>query len=841
MDETATRRKKIDPKLYAAGWEQEAYPHSEILTEQRAYLIAPGRVEKLSVNRHPKKADYILEYKGIKLAVIEAKRDELNVSLGVEQAKLYAQMLQIRYTYATNGDKIYFIDMGVQDAHGEYIIPSTEGFVDRFPTPDELWQMTFPEANDWRDKFNLEPFNRGGGREPRYYQVNAINNVLAAIANEQRRMLLTMATGTGKTYVAFQICWKLFQTNWNKRGDGRKPRILFISDRNILANQATNDFEQFNEDAIVRITPEMLTKRDKEVPTAQHLFFTIFQTFMSSDKSGQKYYKQYPADFFDFIIIDECHRGGANDESEWRELMEYFNDAYQLGMTATPRRSENANTYKYFGAPVYVYSLKQGIADGYLTPFRVCIAESNIDTYKYDPDDDVTGDIDPDKTYTEKDFYNGDIEMRQRDEHRVKELLKQINKNDKTIVFCCTQEHAAVIRDMINMHRDKSIGSPDYCMRVTANDGDEGEKQLKLFKNNERQIPTILTTSRKLSTGVDARNVRNIVLMRPINNMVEFKQIIGRGTRLYDEKFYFTIIDFVGANKNFQDVEWDGDPFCPICGNYPCTCSKHQPCEKCGKYPCECPKEPTFPPEPCEICGHLPCTCPGGIPKKKIRVTLSTVHELSVRTDWRDMLEMGDGKLVTIEEYIQSLFGRLPLCFDSPEALRVKWENPDSRQQLLEQLKREGFPEEKLLTLRRILCREDCDLYDILSYLAYHTTPLERAKRVEIVRRDYYIKQTQATQAFLDFLMDHYVRNGYHEFTTENLPKLINLMYGSIFDAMEKLKMTDQQIRDSYLDFQHQIYLPLGAQMGSMAFNFYNFGTYNDNSVHNSKHLTVQQ
>ena len=839
MDESTTRRKKIDPKLYDAGWEQDEFPQSEILTEQRAYLIAPGRVEKLSVNRRPKKADYILEYKGIKLAVIEAKADEKHVSLGVDQAKLYAEMLQIRYTYSTNGDEIYFIDMGVKNAHGDYLIPSTECFVDRFPSPDELWQMTFPESNDWRDKFNLEPFNRGGDRTPRYYQVNAVNNVLTAIANEQRRMLLTMATGTGKTYVAFQICWKLFQTNWNKRGDGKKPRILFISDRNILADQATNDFEQFNEDAIVRITPDWMKKHDKEVPTARHLYFTIFQTFMGKDKTGKPYYMQYPTDFFDLVIIDECHRGGANDESEWRELMDYFTDAYQLGMTATPRRSENANTYRYFGDPVYVYSLKQGISDGYLTPFRVCIAESNIDTYKYDPDDDVDGDIDPNKTYTEKDFYNGDISIRKRDEHRVDELLKQINPTDKTIVFCCTQLHAAIIRDMINQR--KKNPAPNYCMRVTADDDKEGESQLKLFQNNERTIPTILTTSRKLSTGVDARNVRNIVLLRPINNMVEFKQIIGRGTRLFDDKYYFTIIDFVGANKNFQDVEWDGNPYCPICGNYPCTCGKHEPCPKCGKYPCECPKEPTAPPEPCAICGHLPCTCPGGIPKKTIRVKLSTVRELSIRTDWTEKFDMGDGELITLEEFIERLFGRLPEFFDSPEQLRTKWEDPRKRKDLLDQLAREGFPEEKLDMVRRIMGREDCDLYDILSYLAYHTTPLERAKRVELVRQDYYLKQSQAKQAFLDFLMNQYVMNGYREFTMENLPTLVNMKYGSIVDAREKLNMELQDIKQSYLDFQHQLYLHGGvpAANGMINVNYYNID--NVNTLNNNNYSINQQ
>lgn len=334
MDESTTRRKKIDPALYSVGWEQ--VPDSQILNEQRAYVIAPGRVEKLKA-RHPKKVDYILEYKGIKLAVVEAKSDETDVSVGVPQAKQYAEMLQIRYAYSTNGDSIYFIDMGVRDAKN-------------------------------------------------------------AVARGQKHILLTMATGTDKTYTAFQICWKLFQTKWNLHGADQRPRILFIADRNILANQAVNDFEQFPEDAMVRITPDELHKNHDKVPTARHLYFTIFQTFMCADESGEPYYKQYPADFFDFIIIDECHRGGANDESQWRELMDYFSFAYQLGMTATPRRQDNANTYKYFGEPVYSYSLKQGIADGYLTPFRVRISESNIDEYVYDSDDEVEGEIDTEKT-----------------------------------------------------------------------------------------------------------------------------------------------------------------------------------------------------------------------------------------------------------------------------------------------------------------------------------------------------------------------------------------------------------------------------------------------------------
>ena len=798
MDESTTRRRKIDPALYAVGWEQNAFPESQILNEQRAYLIAPGRVEKFKA-RHPKKVDYILEYKGIKLAVVEAKSDETNVSVGVPQAKQYAEMLQIRYAYSTNGDEIYFIDMGVKDAAGNYTVPSSERFVDEFPTPQQLWQMTFPFANEWRDKFNLQPMNRGGGREPRYYQANAINNVLAAIANKQNRILLTMATGTGKTYTAFQICWKLFQTNWNLHNNEQKPRILFIADRNILANQAINDFEQFPEDAMVRITPDELRRKHYKVPMARHLYFTIFQTFMCEDESGEPYYKQYPPDFFDFIIIDECHRGGANDESQWRELMEYFESAYQLGMTATPRRQDNANTYRYFGEPVYSYSLKQGIADGYLTPFRVRISESNIDEYTYDPNDDVTGDIDTEKTYTEQDFYNGKIEIRQRDEHRVKELLSQINPDEKTIVFCATQLHAHVIRDMIN--QNKQNPAPNYCERVTANDGAEGENTLKLFQDNERKLPTILTTSQKLSTGVDARNVRNIVLMRPVNNMVEFKQIIGRGTRLFDDKYYFTIYDFVGASKNFQDAEWDGDPFCPVCGNYPCSCNKSKPYPPTDDKPWVIHE-----PGPCPVCGHLPCTCDGGSkPKKKITVRLSDKRTIELKTNWTEKFQYGD-KLISIEELIQELFGRLPSFFNGPEDLRRQWEHPDTRQALLDHLEKEGFHEEKLQAIQRVMNRDDCDLLDVLEFIAYEKTPKERVQRVELVRQGYYKSQSEAQKVFVDFLIGQYLRNSYREFTSGNLGTLINMKYGSVADATTNLNMTVAQIRAQYIEFQKQLY-----------------------------------
>ena len=807
MDETATRRKKIDPALYNVGWEQ--VPESEILTEQRAY-IAPGQVNRLPQNRHPKKVDYILEYKKQKLAVIEAKSDEKDVSEGVEQAKRYAELLHIRFTYSCNGDNIWAIDMGVKDARGNYIIPSTEGPATKFPSPQELWAMTFAEVNPWRDRFNLCPLNRGGGREPRYYQEIAINRVLEAIAKGQQRILLTMATGTGKTYTAFQICWKLYETNWNTRGNGQKPRILFISDRNILANQAKNDFEQFPEDAMERVTPELLhdKKHQDRVPKARHLYFTIFQTIMANDPMGQPYYKQYPPDFFDFIIIDECHRGGANDESEWRQLMDYFAPAVQLGMTATPRRNVNVNTYRYFGDPVFAYSLKQGIEDGFLTPYRVKISSSNIDTYSYDPSDYVEGDIDPDKTYTEQDFYHGNIEIRQRDEHRVQELLDQINKDDKTLVFCCTQQHAMVIRDLINQY--KKVPDSNYCERVTADDGKEGEAKLKQFQNNDYLRPTILTTSQKLSTGVDARNIRNIVLMRPVNNIVEFKQIMGRGTRLFDNKYYFTLYDFVGASKNFKDEEWDGEPFCPVCGNYPCTCNRksvtyHTGENEGGGWEAhESPVELTAP-QPCPVCGHLPCTCPGGRQKNTIKVKLSHYRELTLHTDWDERIQFGD-ELLSIEEYIQKLFGTLPHFLDGEEDLRERWSHPDTRKQLLDLLEQSGFPEDKLELTRNFLEMENCDMLDVLAYLAYNTTPIDRQRRAELLEEQARQKFTKEQQEFVQYIMELYVRNGFKELSAENLPTLIGMKYHSTADALAELKMQPQQVRGLYLDMQKLLY-----------------------------------
>lgn len=780
MNESDTRRKKIDPKLKEALW--EVTPDSAIYTEQSAYEIAPGRIGL--AERNPKKIDYLLVYKGIKIAIVEAKKDELDVSEGVPQAKEYAERMNIRFTYSCNGDKIWAIDMQT----GE------EGFVNAFPTPQELWERLYPENNPLRDKLNAVPFNRDGGKSPRYYQEIAVNNVMEAISRKQERILLTLATGTGKTYIAFQICWKIFKAHWNVDGTERLPRILFLADRNILSNQALNDFGQFDENAICRITPESIAK-SKGVPKGPSIYFSIFQTMMTS-LNGKFVYENYPEDFFDLVIIDECHRGAANDESRWRDILDYFQRAYHLGLTATPKKNENANTYEYFGKPVYVYSLKQGIEDGFLTPYRVRISSSNIDNYIYDPEDDVeSGEIDPNKIYTETDFYHGNIKIRERDEFRVEEFLKQIDPDEKTIVFGATQAHAAILRDLINQHSRKP--NVNYCKRVTSDDGDKGEADLKTFQDNEKLLPTILTTSQKLSTGVDAKNVRNIVLMRPVNNIIEFKQIIGRGTRLFDGKYFFTIYDFVGASRNFSDPEWDGEPIVdtpePPDGENPDG----------GNGSSGGPRKP----KPCKICGNLPCTCDANTKEKKcIEIKLSDGHVLRLRAQWEEKF-MFDGELITLEQFIKILFGKIPEFFKDSKDLRDRWSDPTTREALLQNLSDNGFSKERLRQVQALTQNEKCDLLDVLELIAYNKSPMERAERVRLMHEEILNEISEKQVPFMEFVLQQYVENGVDELSLNQLPELVKLKYGTIKDACDKMGVTGKDLKKLFTDFQKTLYV----------------------------------
>ncbi|MBP7203014.1 MAG: DEAD/DEAH box helicase family protein [Propionivibrio sp.] len=819
MNEAETRAEHIDPALAAVGW--GVVEGSRI---RREYPITLGRIEGAGKRGKALTADYVLEYRNTKLAVVEAKAWDKALAEGVGQAKDYAQKLSIRYTYATNGQGIYGIDMQ----------SGAEGKLPAFPSPEALWQATFSTENAWRDRFAAVPFeDKGGYWQGRYYQDIAIERVLAALAEGRERILLTLATGTGKTFIAFQLAWKLFHSRWNigdwrfdklsVNGGGeptRRPRILFLADRNILANQAFNSFSAFAEDALVRIAPDDIKKKGK-VPKNGSIFFTIFQTFMSGPATvrpepveGQEtgglrqaqperslYFGEYPPDFFDFIIIDECHRGGANDESNWRGILEYFSPAVQLGLTATPKRKDNADTYAYFGEPVFIYSLKDGINDGFLTPFRLKQIATTLDDYVFTSDDTVVeGEIEAGKRYEEKDF-NKIIEIKEREKKRVEIFMNEIDQREKTIVFCATQTHALAVRDLIN--QTKQSTDPNYCQRVTAEDGGLGEQWLRDFQDNEKTIPTILTTSQKLSTGVDARNVRNIVLMRPVNSMIEFKQIIGRGTRLYDGKDYFTIYDFVKAHHHFSDPEWDGEPLepevCKRCEHSPCMCIKEPPppCYVCGNQPCTCPKAP------CHECGQRPCVCQK---KKKAKVKLADGKERQIQHMMATSFWHPDGTPMSAAQFVSALYGHLPEFFKDEDELRAIWGLPDTRKKLLAGLAEKGFGHDQLAEMQKIIDAEDCDLFDVLAHIAYAEAPLTREERAERAKAVIGTAYSSKQQAFLSFVLAHYVSEGIEELDETKLGPLLKLKYNNaIADAFADLGSPDT-VRKAFVGFQRYLY-----------------------------------
>ena len=773
MNEAETRAEHIDPALKAAGW--GVIEGSRVLRE---HGITLGRLQGSGGKGARAKAeiaDYVLVYRNTKLAVIEAKAWDKPLTEGVGQAKSYAAKLAVRYTYSTNGQAIYGIDM----------VTGAEGEVASYPSPEELWKLTNAVPNAWRDRFAAVPFeDKGGTWQGRYYQDIAITRVLEAIEAGRDRILLTLATGTGKTFIAFQLAWKLFQSRWNltdwKSGaePTRRPRILFLADRNILADQAYNAFSAFPDDALVRIDPADIRKKGR-VPKNGSIFFTIFQTF-TSGPGGSPYFGEYPADFFDFIVIDECHRGGANDEGTWRDILDYFAPAVQLGLTATPKRTINADTYAYFGDPVFVYSLKEGINDGFLTPFKVRQIATTLDEYVYTPDDQVVqGDIEAGKRYEEKDF-NKIIEIKEREAYRVKVLMSMIDQRQKTIVFCANQAHALAVRDLIN--QAKTSTDPLYCVRVTANDGAMGDQYLRDFQDNEKTIPTVLTTSQKLSTGVDARNVRNIVLMRQVNSMIEFKQIIGRGTRLYDGKDYFTIYDFVKAHHHFSDPEWDGEPLEP-------------------EPPRPGPERPGPRPNP------LPPPSPPPPRPERVKVKLADGKERKIQHMTATTFWSADGRPMSAMQFLEALFGALPEFFVDEDELRRIWSAPDTRKALLAGLADKGFGREPLAEMQKIIEAENSDLFDVLAYVAFAAEPVTRANRAAAAKAATVTEFTDKQRAFVDFVLAQYVKQGVDELDQEKLSPLLKLRYkNAIADAFKELGQPNE-VRRLFIDFQRHLYI----------------------------------
>src|SRR5580658_132049 len=548
INEADTCRTYVVPKLYSAGWEDTQISEQKSFTDGRIMLVG-----NRAIRRPQKRADYLLRYRrDFPIAVVEAKAAYRTAGDGLQQAKEYAQILGLKFAYATNGHSIIEHDF----------LTGLDNELTEFPRPSELWAR-LTEAEKITEEIGnrlLTPYYHLSGKSPRYYQEIAINLAVQCILQGRKRVLLTLATGTGKTIVAFQICWKLTNSLWNRTNEHRRPRILYLADRNILVDDPKDKtFAPFGE-ARHKIEGEAIKSRE--------MYFAIYQA-IAKDERRPGLYRDYPRDFFDLISVDECHRGSARDESNWREILDYFEPAYQIGMTATPLRHDNRDTYRYFHNPLYTYSLRQGIDDGFLAPYRVHRIVSSVDAAGWRP---TPGEVDrygreiPDSLYGTPDF-DRLIALKARTEAIARNLTDFLKKSDrfaKTIVFCADQEHAEEMRRALNnCNTDLVKQFPDYVARVVSDEGDVGRGHLGRFMELETTTPAILTTSQMLTTGVDVPTCKNIVIVRAVNSMTEFKQIIGRGTRVRDDygKLFFNILDYTGsATRLFADPEFDGDP-----------------------------------------------------------------------------------------------------------------------------------------------------------------------------------------------------------------------------------------------------------------------------------------
>ena len=756
MNEAETRAERIDPALAAAGWGVVADS-----TIRREYPITAGRLLGGGRRAKPKSADYVLTHRGRMLAVVEAKASDRPTGDGVAQAIDYATRLNLPHAFAANGRDLWRIDMGT----------GAQGPADAFPSPDELHDQTFPRPDRWRDAFAAVAWpDKGGTKRPRYYQRNAVEAVLRRVAVGEDRVLLTLATGTGKTSIAFWLAAKLVGARWSLSNwhdpdaPSRTPRILFLADRTGLADQAFNEFNgfgHFEERALARVDPAEIRKRGG-MPRNAQIFFTIFQTGMTQAEGAEApRFAEYPPDFFDLVIVDECHRGGANDESSWRGILEHFAPAVQVGLTATPKRRDNVDTYEYFGEPAYSYSLKDGVNDGFLTPFKVRQFATTLDDYVWTPDDRViAGEVVQAKRYREGEF-NRSIIIREREAKRVELMLAEIGPTTKTLVFCGSQAHAAMVRDLV-MERNPTA-YPRWCVRVTADEGGLGDAALAEFQDNEKTVPNVLTTSTKLSTGVDARNVRAIALLRPVRSMIEFKQIIGRGTRVYEGKDHFTVLDFVRAYEHFEDPEWDGEPLEPVAG----------------------PEKPVGEPDDeGDTTGEEPT---GGDTPERLVIRLSdgkarTIQHMSATTYWSP-----SGKPISAAQYAEELLGALPELFRDEDELRALWGDPVRRAQLLDGLEVRGFPRSKLSELRADFASPACDLFDVLALVAYATPPQTRAERVAERRVAITAGHDEKLAAFLDYVLAQYVAHDIAELNPARLRHLLQLSQGDVIAGAEQL------------------------------------------------------
>ena len=754
--------KFITPAIKNAGWDDMTQIREEV-SFTKGRIIVRG---KLVSRGKAKRADYILYHKSdLPIAVIEAKDNNHSIGDGLQQALDYATTLNIPFVFSSNGDGFVFHDRTASRAEVEATLSLQE-----FPAPEILWAR----YRDWKgltpdqEELVLQDYHDdGSGKAPRYYQVNAINETIEAVAKGQDRALLVMATGTGKTYTAFQIIWRLWKA-------GRKKRILFLADRNILVDQTmVNDFRPFGAAMAKLSTRSNTIERDdgtevvlttavdkkRRIDTSYEVYLGLYQA-ITGPEERQKLFREFSKDFFDLIVIDECHRGSAAEDSAWREILEYFSGATQIGLTATPKETEYASNISYFGPPVYSYSLKQGIRDGFLAPYKVIKVHIDRDVAGYRPEKgqlDREGDEVEDRIYNTKDFDNTLVldDRTKLVAGKVSEFLKESgDRFQKTIVFCVDEEHASRMRQaLINENADLCTENYRYVMRITGSDK-EGQNQLGNFIDPESRYPVLVTTSRLLSTGVDAQTCRLIVLDRTVGSMTEFKQIVGRGTRVHEDthKFYFTLMDFRGATNHFADPDFDGEP---VQIYEPGADDPVTPPDDPG--PSEIDEDPAnFNHEDGEIVvdgGRPDISIPdGGNKRRKIYVDGVDVQIIAERVEYLDE----DGKLIT--ESLRD-FSRKALRkhYASLDDFLRRWKGAERKQAVIDELENEGLLLEPLAEE----VGKDLDPFDLICHVAFDRPPLTRRERADKVRkRDVFAKYGDQTRAVLNALLEKYQDEG---------------------------------------------------------------------------------
>lgn len=753
--------KFITPALRQAGWDEMSQIREEV-SFTKGRIIVRG---KLVSRGKAKRADYILYFKpNIPIALIEAKDNNHSVGDGMQQALDYATTLDIPFVFSSNGDGFVLHDRTGADSTTETTLA-----LDAFPSPAELWTRyrTWKELTPEAEQIVLQDyFDDGSGKAPRYYQANAINAAIEAIAKGRDRILLVMATGTGKTYTAFQIIWRLWKA-------GRKKRILFLADRNVLIDQTmVNDFRPFgaamaklstNAKTIERedgSTTELTTAIDKKrrVDASYEIYLGLYQA-ITGPEERQKLFREFSPGFFDLIVIDECHRGSAAEDSAWREILEYFSSATQIGLTATPKETKYVSNIAYFGDPVYSYSLKQGIRDGFLAPYKVVKVHVDRDVEGYRPEKgqlDRDGEEVEDRVYNTKDF-DRTLVLDERTKlvaRKVTEFLRESgDRFQKTIVFCVDQEHAARMRQaLINDNADLVAGNHHYVMRITGNDKD-GQDQLGNFIDPESKYPVLVTTSRLLSTGVDAQTCRLIVLDREVGSMTEFKQIVGRGTRVHEDtrKFYFTLIDFRGATSHFADPDFDGEPvqiYEPGEHDPVTPPDDVPPTDEDGETLPEIPGEDeTIIDGPPDI--GLP---PTGARPKKVYVDGVSATIIAERVEYLDE----NGKLVT-ESLRDFTKVALKKQFASLDDFLKRWNAAERKQAILDELEAEGLPLDPIAEE----LGKDLDPFDLICHIAFDAKPLTRRERANNVKkRNVFAKYGPQARAVLDALLAKYADDG---------------------------------------------------------------------------------